>query len=327
MNKRIEYLDVAKGILIITVVLSHSSFKLAQYMYWFHMPAFFIISGILYKNTMDFNYQLKKFYLPYFLFSLIDLNIDFLLYPETISLRKYILLLYHYFFSGKAIRGVFWFVPALLISKYLFYKINRHISKSLIMLLIALGYLCAHLYSIKVIPDSIVLIDEKYWVILGIDVVPIALTYYAIGYYSKRVLKYITSGYALMLSFIACLYLIHINIEKGIYYYLNIKFSFFKYPILDLVYPLIFTTLILSLSYFIRESNLGKALSYCGINSLIIMYLHKPIMILILFRYRGLGWLVVSTISIIISLIVSEILEKRNWSIELQKRMLWKKYT
>ncbi|MHC1682381.1 MAG: acyltransferase family protein [Clostridiaceae bacterium] len=327
MNKRIEYLDVAKGILIISVVLSHSSFKLAQYMYWFHMPAFFIISGILFKNNMNFNYQLKKFYIPYILFSLIDLNIDFLLYPETISLRKYILLLYHYLFSGKAIRGVFWFVPALLISKYLFYIIHRYINKPLIIPLIVLGYLCAHLYSIKVIPDSIVLIDEKYWVILGLDVVPIALTYYAMGYYSKKILNYIVSSYALILSFIACLYLIHINIEEGIYYYLNIKFAFFKYPILDLVYPLTFTALILSLSYFIKESNLGKALSYCGVNSLIIMYLHKPIMILILFKYKELGWLEVSLISIIISIMVSEIIEKRSWSVEFHKRILRKKYT
>ncbi len=69
MNKRITYLDLAKGILIITVVLSHSPFKFAPYMYWFHMPAFFIISGILHKQNIDFKIQLLNFYIPYYFFS------------------------------------------------------------------------------------------------------------------------------------------------------------------------------------------------------------------------------------------------------------------
>ena len=46
-RKRLDYLDIAKGLLIISVVLCHSPFENAQYLYWFHMPAFFIISGML----------------------------------------------------------------------------------------------------------------------------------------------------------------------------------------------------------------------------------------------------------------------------------------
>ncbi|MEQ8199425.1 MAG: acyltransferase family protein, partial [Clostridiaceae bacterium] len=81
MNKRIEYLDIAKGILIITVILSHSPWPFAQYMYWFHMPAFFMISGLLYRSGVDFKKQLLKFYIPYLVFSAIDILFDFLISP------------------------------------------------------------------------------------------------------------------------------------------------------------------------------------------------------------------------------------------------------
>ena len=61
-KKRLDYLDVAKGLLIISVVLCHAPFENAHYLYWFHMPAFFIISGMLYKRGMNIKEQaIKRF--------------------------------------------------------------------------------------------------------------------------------------------------------------------------------------------------------------------------------------------------------------------------
>ena len=58
-NKRIEYLDVAKGLLIIMVVVGHAmeiinpthDNYLLKLIYSFHMPAFFIISGYLFDSA------------------------------------------------------------------------------------------------------------------------------------------------------------------------------------------------------------------------------------------------------------------------------------
>lgn len=52
--KRIEYLDVAKAIAIIFVILGHTAGNTATYLYReivysFHMPLFFVISGLLTK--------------------------------------------------------------------------------------------------------------------------------------------------------------------------------------------------------------------------------------------------------------------------------------
>ena len=49
-KKRIEYLDMAKGIGIILVVMGHSTFLQEDVLTWissFHMPLFFVLSGML----------------------------------------------------------------------------------------------------------------------------------------------------------------------------------------------------------------------------------------------------------------------------------------
>lgn len=51
IKERDKTLDIAKGIFIILVVSGHSTFPYTDVIYWFHMPAFFIVSGILYKEN------------------------------------------------------------------------------------------------------------------------------------------------------------------------------------------------------------------------------------------------------------------------------------
>jgi polysaccharide biosynthesis protein PslL len=59
MSKRIEYLDAAKGIGILFVVLGHNHIKLEypviyQVVYSFHMPFFFLLSGMFFKTDYGF---------------------------------------------------------------------------------------------------------------------------------------------------------------------------------------------------------------------------------------------------------------------------------
>ena len=56
-NKRIEWLDIAKGIGILLVILGHClninqrSFHL---IFTFHMPLFFLLSGYVFKDKVPF---------------------------------------------------------------------------------------------------------------------------------------------------------------------------------------------------------------------------------------------------------------------------------
>ena len=44
-KNRISWCDIYKGIVIILVVVGHATGKFNQYIYQFHMAAFFLISG------------------------------------------------------------------------------------------------------------------------------------------------------------------------------------------------------------------------------------------------------------------------------------------
>lgn len=81
MRKRnqIEYLTVAKAILIFAIVLGHCEAPVKNFVYLFHVAAFFFISGYFYKDEYSKRpfYFLKKkvqsIYVPFFVFSYIFL--------------------------------------------------------------------------------------------------------------------------------------------------------------------------------------------------------------------------------------------------------------
>jgi len=60
-RKRLDYLDVAKGIGIILVIIGHMPMSIVYIpIYSFHMPLFFIIGGYLMDNSIKKNFILSK---------------------------------------------------------------------------------------------------------------------------------------------------------------------------------------------------------------------------------------------------------------------------
>jgi fucose 4-O-acetylase-like acetyltransferase len=74
MYKRNKTIDCMKGLTIILMVIGHMHLNsyVDKYIYSFHMPLFFIVSGCLYKpGKLSLNYVKKKaqnLLLPYFAF-------------------------------------------------------------------------------------------------------------------------------------------------------------------------------------------------------------------------------------------------------------------
>ena len=60
--ERLNYIDIAKGLGIIFVVMGHVThdYLLRQYFYNFHMPLFFFISGLLLSTKLDVSAHLKR---------------------------------------------------------------------------------------------------------------------------------------------------------------------------------------------------------------------------------------------------------------------------
>lgn len=90
MPKRIEYLDIARGIGILLVVLGHNDFGAIspffhQVIYSFHIPLFFFLSGYFINTSLSFfDYSKKRFHsiLKPYLFTI------FLIYFTSISFEK-----------------------------------------------------------------------------------------------------------------------------------------------------------------------------------------------------------------------------------------------
>lgn len=130
------HIDVAKGIGIFTVVYGHilSGGIAKEFIFLFHMPFFFLISGYLHKKTPNQLTFLKRkslsLLLPYAAYLLIfkgffitESLFDFVLNPEKLSLYRFLVgvgrLVYGGMYLGGVI-GVFWFVTCLFLTQQLF---------------------------------------------------------------------------------------------------------------------------------------------------------------------------------------------------------------
>jgi fucose 4-O-acetylase-like acetyltransferase len=143
-NSRLQYIDTAKGIGIILVVVAHTSTPLYLHniIYQFHMPLFFILSGFFYEDKYDKSpvpfiiKRIKSLYFPYvrygfiLLFSFMTLN--FFLTGTTgysfLGLSKVSLFLI-IGIGGVPLGGALWFLRSLFIVIMLFLGIRFLLTK------------------------------------------------------------------------------------------------------------------------------------------------------------------------------------------------------
>lgn len=88
-ERRIEYIDIAKALGIMLVIAGHvvsPDTEIKRILYAFHMPLFFILSGMLLKSRVTYDYvswkalavkKLKMLMLPYFIWALIYSSFSF----------------------------------------------------------------------------------------------------------------------------------------------------------------------------------------------------------------------------------------------------------
>lgn len=103
-------IDIAKGLLIICVVIGHGTQNqsLSDFMYRFHMPLFLILSGCFLNKVGNVRVYAKmraiRLLVPY----LIYMSIDFWLFDHLHNLNRII----HYLYGGKFINGVYWYITS-----------------------------------------------------------------------------------------------------------------------------------------------------------------------------------------------------------------------
>ena len=279
MEKRISWIDTAKGIVILFVVLGHVSENkyLINYIFSFHIPFFFFLSGFLFKSEKYNNFtqfakkRFKQLIVPYFCFSVIAylywIISSFLGTSQGFSIpfyRPFLSILYSNGMYGWPIyNGALWFLTCLFITELIFFAVNKFAHKK-----IMLGIVIFLFSLIGYFAGSRGLIRYAPW---QIDASFSAVVFYSIGFLLKKdgiintiLLKYNKIILLPVLFFLSML-LAQINgkADMNINYYGN-YFIFYVTAFSGILFYII-------VSEKIKKSAM---LTFLGKNSIIILGMH-----------------------------------------------------
>ncbi|GGF76131.1 acyltransferase [Paenibacillus albidus] len=277
MEKRRElWIDAAKGLSIIFVVMGHSGEGMANhYLSWFRMPMFFLLSGMVFKPIAPEKYtgwavkRTRGLMTPYVAYGLLIAAIV-LLY--TLNIKGFVESIARLAYGGLSLTGpygVFWFITCLLFTQLFFGFITRFNLKVQISVITSC-YLLAHLISLTSLKNF-----NLPW---NIDVALLAITYYATGYYGKKAIPALIglkASLPVLLSLTAAAF--YLDSTGVISYSLNMKYKEYDALFLDLAIPLLVSLSICSVVFWLSKLVPLKWLGDLGRNTIAIMYLHLPI--------------------------------------------------
>ncbi len=336
-SKRVAWIDIMKALMIFAIVLGHSftgeargDSMLKQYVYSFHVPAFFFVSGFVYKKKAESfgSFAIKKFkslMIPYYIFSVISILIFMALgslasdglgvaVRSTDVLPNICGMLYASGPSGYMKWNLpLWFIPCLFITLLLFYGISRLVSDtkkgsnaiwiSVFATFFVLAFLNYYVFNIKKLP-------------FGFETMVYMFPFFMAGYYFKEnnLLAKIQGKLRVVLGivFIIIGAVLACMADHCVDYAYSIYNNLFLFYIVAFVSIMGYTLLLQSFS--------SKLLVYVGRNTLPILLMHKfPIIALqmvlggIMAKNDILGMcitVVIAVVSCVLSLIAGEIITR-----------------
>lgn len=292
MKKRLDYFDMAKGIGAFLVLIGHLQgeliYKFSPYIapmciwiFSFHMPLFFIISGMLINYRKDSEKDMgvlckkrfKAIMVPYFWFSFFYLlEVAYALITQSIALDTMLLQVWYVIsFYGL---NVLWFLPALFAGELIFiYIIKKFDNKKAFIIVVVMTALISTInYLIRVnIAFNTPFLERIHDLILVVLRPFLACTYICIGYFGfyliknreEKSYKELFIGIGLMLAD-----LLLFNINGGVDFRTLIQGNLFFYYICAICGSF-------GLILICKNIRPFKLIKYWGVNSLIFMAVHN----------------------------------------------------
>lgn len=281
-KSRIAFIDIVRGILIILVVVGHTNLPYTQYIFWFHMPAFFILSGSLYKPRQLpelFAYAkktLSSLMIPYFTSFVLITAVALII--RLVKVDELTHLLNDLWQGGTHltfIYGVFWFITTFAISRIIFALTEATLPKYIRWPLYVAMYIGAHLLAHQ-LPGPGVSLNDPWWApryfLLGVP-------YLALGFVFKdKILHFATKTWKLLSTLVIYSTLVYLDLTHVFKYRFDWKYGIHDSLLLDLLIPCLGFYLILSLSRCIARTKAGKWLAVIGQQTTHIMYWHLIIL-------------------------------------------------
>lgn len=281
--KRLAYIDIAKAIAIFLVLMGHtvdSNTKIKTVLYAFHMPLFFMLSGMTSKYKESYtlagmrDFAVKKIYniyVPYFIWGLIYAEFSFkhllfILYGTRETLSK----------AGSLTS--LWFLPVMLLAVFLVETVhsitvrsgwNKSVICGIFMILFAVaGILTPH--------------DTKFGDPFGIDIAFIATAFMlsghvtAVFFHDKTGSDWLKFVITLLVSLVIFLLTLPLNTpEPG---YVLMANAVYGNSLLFFVTATAGSLSVICLARLLEFLNAGKyPVLYIGQNTLGIFIIHKPV--------------------------------------------------
>lgn len=283
---RIKWIDILKGIGIVLVVVGHANFIFAnattamfiqKYIYSFHMPLFFFLSGYLFVKEKYPSFKklihakVKTLLVPYFLFSILSL-IVYVIYGLT---HKYKLIEFKtmviqiLYLTNKVVwNEVLWFLVCLFVVEAMFYSLPKTKAKFTLVFCAIVGCALSFTTDYFILP----------W---GVGVAFTAIVFYGIGNLIKntKIENKITSPNIVI--FIICFTTNAVigGVLNTIVYMSDTRYGNFIYFYIAAITGIV---AYIQISQFFSKYNLiTKALEYLGKNSIVIVGTHYIVFFII----------------------------------------------
>ena len=269
---RNDLYDIEKGFLIILVVIGHLlvSGSFLHNVVSFHMPVFFMITGMLSHWDVEFKQFIKKrakaYVIPYFSWCILL----FLLFWIENPIKYLVRIVYGGAINTTIFTFPFWFICCLFVSSIILnylWNFRKWVISFLIIWLI-----CWYSFLGKKI------IPPLPW---SLEVVPFVLMYFFIGFYTKRIEDYVVSKWGNWLYALSCIFAILFVVAyydgyiTSIITMKSVKFECFPF---DVLYPVSFYLAIKGFSKIIKSNNILRDIFlYLGKATLVIMFTHPSV--------------------------------------------------
>ena len=284
---RLDYIDIAKGIGISLVVLGHTTITIScgtgkfvhDFLYLFHMPLFFLISGYLYNHKREqtlWSYSKRKLYSIGVPFSFFWIGPS--LYQIFVNGESYSYL-FSWIFLEQFDCWAIWFLYSLLIVSILYKALYIYIQKINIYWVLLGGLMLFSIYKLH------------FKALL--DTTAFCFIYYYIGNQFK--IKKLVFRKSVIGIVCVCLLILAKN-YRDYSTFISVNYRGFWLGNNDfvstIVFPLLGSLLVIWISqYLVRYKIPSNMFTYLGRNSIIVVCTHVQIMQMIQTKLPNMNWL------------------------------------
>lgn len=294
-EKRLVYVDIAKGIGIILVVIGHllpdyNDFK--AFIYSFHMPLFFILSGLTLKMDKNANLQFvvkkqSKIAKQYIMYSLIFVIYDIVVKTLALKIMDYRSLVWNlYNFINLFGINVLWFLSTLCIVRiivtFMIMKCGEKWALSMGFFAYVIVGVIGKYVNVSSMSNNLIQAAIYYPLVAVLRPISVSI-FLLLGFRLKAFFEKVEcdlierKGWILLFSIIT-LSMVFVTAKNN--QNVDIRYIMYDNVLITLLTGILASCAIISISIlFVRILQVKKILTFCGKNTVMIMALHEYLLV------------------------------------------------